>query len=187
MTKTKDIKDFDIILVSSGNWLGETIQDFIGSNINHTGIFVWLEGKLYVSEAEKRGLQLVPFEDYPKTSKYKAFYIAKPNFDISRQQKQALKHFILKETRKHPYDFLSLVLWQPIRLITRKIFKHAVWLGKKGTAAGHRLDCSEWAAYVYNKFFGLFKKWYLADPKTIQNADFFNIDTTEIQPLNINH
>ena len=93
--KTLDIKDFDVILVSSGSFLGNTIQDFTDSDINHVGIFVWLEGKLYVSEAERKGLQLVPFSEYVNNEKYKKFFLARLTHEnISKEKTQNLKHFI---------------------------------------------------------------------------------------------
>lgn len=182
--RTLDIKDFDLILVSSGNFLGNAIQDFIDSNINHVGIFVWLEGKLYISEAERKGLQLVPFSEYVNNKKYKSFFLARlRNENISKEKKQNLKHFILRETKNHSYDFMTLLFYQPIKQITRKLFKQSIWLGQKTRKANRRFTCSEWAAYVYNVFFSKFPKWYLTDPAEIKKSEIFKIYKTKTQPV----
>jgi len=182
--RTLDIKDFDIILVSSGSFLGNAIQDFTDSNINHVGIFVWLEGKLYVSEAERKGLQLVPFSEYLDNEKYKEFFLARlPHENISKEKKRNLKHFILKETKNHSYDFMTLFVYQPIKQISRKLFGRAVWLGKKDRKAKIRFVCSEWVAYVYNVFFNEFPEWYLTDPAEVKNSELFKIYKTKSQPV----
>jgi len=167
----EEIKDLDVILVASKSMLGKSIQSFLDAKVNHAGVCIWLEGELYISEAEARGLQLVPFNQYMNTDR--GFFILQPQELKSKFDVHYMKHTILRETKAHPYDYMSLLVYQPIRQIMRKLFNKKVWIGKKDKYAKKRFYCSEWVAYLYNIFYGKFPDWWLISPKDLGESHFF--------------
>lgn len=172
MVNITEIKDMDIVLVTSKNWLGEAIRDFIESNVNHLGICVWFEGRLYVSEAERYGLQLIPFEEYILTEKYSTVFVGRFRdilIDDLNKQIPKFKNLVLIMTGSHRYDFFSLMIAQPIKHIVRKLTGRKIWIGKKNNVAKKKFTCSEWVAYVYDLLFGRFPKWWMTDPSEIKN------------------
>jgi hypothetical protein len=60
MIKISEIKTGDCLLVSSYSFIAKAIQLFQKNKYNHAAIFVWIEGKLFVSEADKYGICLTP-------------------------------------------------------------------------------------------------------------------------------
>jgi len=169
--KKEEISDLDVILVASETFVGKSIQKFIDAKINHAGVLIWLENKLYVSEAVGSGLQLVSWEEYINSDK--GFIILKPNGLSAKFDIDYIKHSILSQTKAHKYDYLSLLVFQPIRHLCRKLFGKSIWLGKKGKYAKKRFFCSEWVAYLYNIYYGKFPSWWLTDPADIQKGTFF--------------
>lgn len=56
------------------------------------------------------------------------------------------------------YDFVSLLIFQPIYILTGKWF---------GTSDVSRLYCSEYIAYVLNGMFDMYPEWYKMNPAKI--------------------
>jgi len=148
----------DVLLVSSSNWLGEKIQDFQKCKWNHAGIFLIIENELYLCDAQKHGIRLIRFKEYKTSSR---LMILRPKRKVHRKK---LVHFILPYVGNTPYDFVSLVLYQPIRFLFGK------WIGRKNKEANKRFTCSEWVAYIYKD---VFPEWWKAAPVDLFNSEFF--------------
>lgn len=65
-----------------------------------------------------------------------------PNVDIATFRER------LYEIQGSPYDFKSLLFYQVVFQLTRKLFGKGLWLGKRGPGAKNRTYCSEAIAYI---------------------------------------
>jgi hypothetical protein len=165
----REIKTGDILVVLDGKWkIAKMIQKVTATRAHHTGIFVWIEGKLYVSEMEGKGHFRTPWQGV----KYKGGYPADRTLVIMQPKEPfpdpiGLVDFTVADTTG--YDFLALVQHFLLRFTGR-------WWGKKGAAAANRLTCSERVGYIYNKFTGLYPHWWMMSPRDIvdSHVELFN-------------
>jgi hypothetical protein len=164
MDNLKEIKTGDILLVSSQSWLARQIKLFQQCEWNHAGVMWWAYDKLFVIEADKYGICCTPFEDYYKSNK--KLMILQPYKYIDGSK---IGEMMLPYIGHTPYNFTNLLFSQPIKLIT------GIWLGKKGDKAAHRMVCSEWCAYIYNRYFGkgMFDEWWKIAPKDLFYSEIF--------------
>ena len=150
----------DILLVGSNHLISRIIKKATKSEVNHAGLIVKLAGEFYVIEAERRGIQLTPIDEkkynYLKPGN-KEYWILRPKFklDIDAITTLAL------EAERGKYDFISLIVWQPLLLITGR------WFGKKNRG-DNVFYCSEFVAWIYNKIYSLFPEWYEMNPKDLK-------------------
>ena len=158
----KDIRTGDILLVSGEWWLARMIQWVTGSEWSHAGIFVWVEGELFVSEAERRGLQLTLWDGgkYRGGEATDRDYVVMRPMDYILDPKKVAK-FIMPHMGARGYDYASLAFHQVIFNVTGK------WLGKKEVRAARRFYCSEWVAYVYHHFTGFWPDWWQVSPEKL--------------------
>jgi hypothetical protein len=161
MMNPRKIRTGDILMVS-GNWfLARAIQFVTKSKWNHAGIFVWLEGELFVVEAEKEGLQLARWDG----EKYQSGQATDRELVIMSPRRGLLHYstaqFMMPYVGSRGYDFGSLLWYQVIYNLTGK------WKGKKDMMAAKRFYCSEWVAYVYNHFLGLYPDWWQISPREL--------------------
>jgi hypothetical protein len=165
----RNIKTGDILVVLDGKWkLAKMIQKVTATRAHHTGIFVWIEGKLYVSEMEGKGHIRTEWNG----EKYKGGYPNDRTLVIMRLKEgfpdaAGLIDFTIQDTTH--YDFVALVQHVLLRLTGK-------WFGKQGAGAAKRLTCSERTAYVYNKFTGLYPKWWMMSPRDVVDGyvELFN-------------
>ena len=147
---TKEIvQPGDILHCTSNSFLARAIQFFTKSRINHTALVIDIWGELYIIDAQKDGVNPRKFENWVNNYNYKY----KIHRNISG--KFDLKSFCIKAISKSgsiPYDFKSLLIYQPIYILTGK------WIGKKDPESQKRMYCSEYAAWVL----GLDKYWELS-------------------------
>jgi len=158
----KEIKTGDILLVSGTWWLSRMIQWVTKSTWNHTGIFVWIAGELFVVEAEKRGLQLTLWDG----NKYKGGKATDRTMMLMRHadyemDAKKVSKFMMPYVGTKGYDYPSLLFYQVIFNTSGK------WIGKTGQYASKRFYCSEWVAYVYNHFTGLWPDWWQVSPEMV--------------------
>jgi hypothetical protein len=150
----------DIIAVADGRWtLARLIQRVTDTTFHHTGIIVQVDGKLYVSEMEAEGHILTPWG----SAKYNWGKPTDRTLVLMRLRAgfpdpEALVEFTMTDNTR--YDFGALVQHVILRYT-------GLWVGRKGVKAASRLTCSERVAYVYNKFTGLFPKWWRKSPRDI--------------------
>ena len=166
MKQYQEIKTGDILLVSSQSWIARQIKRFQRCEWNHAGVFWWAYDKLFIIEADKYGICCTPFEDYTSNPTKKLLHLAPTRYiDGSRMGEMMLPYI-----GHTPYNYTNLLIAQPIKMITGK------WIGRTDErVAKKRMVCSEWCAYVYNKYFGegVFNDWYKIAPKDLFNSDFF--------------
>ena len=151
------IETGDNLLVSSKSFVAKTIQKFEGIEYNHSAFFIWLNNILYVIEAEKHGISLTKFDDYVNSDR--VLLVLKPRDEISNDMKSDIIDFVLEYAGHTPYDYANLLFFQPIRFITKYLFGKDIWIGRSKKKSTRKFICSEWTAFIYNKFLGFFKNW----------------------------
>jgi len=150
----------DIIAVADGRWtLARLIRRVTDTTFHHVGIIVEIHGKLYVSEMEANGHILTPWS----ARKYNFGAPADRTLVLMRLKTgfpdpEGLIEFTMTDNTR--YDFGALVQHVLLRAT-------GLWLGRQGAKAASRLTCSERVAYVYNKFTGLYPRWYRKSPRDI--------------------
>ena len=165
MDNLKEIKTGDILLVSSQSWIARQIKLFQQCEWNHAGVMWWAYDKLFVIEADKYGICCTPFADYTSNPNKKLMILQPYKYiDGSRMGEMMLPYI-----GHTPYGYTSLAFAHPVRMMFN------VWIGKKGKQAKKRMVCSEWCAYVYNKYFGkgVFDDWYKLAPKDLFYSEIF--------------
>ena len=166
------IETGDNLLVSSKGILPEAIQWFEDCEFNHSAFFLWLNGILYVIEADKHGIALTKFEDYIESDK--GLMILKPKKNIDDKMKSDIINFVLEYTGHTPYEFINLLFYQPVRYIWKKLFGKEIWIGRSKSKSGKKFICGEWVAFIYNYFLGLFSDWNKAAPVDIYEDGHFD-------------
>lgn len=138
-------------------YLSAAIRLFTNSYWSHTGILIWVYGTLCVAEADPK-VKLTPFKEWAKD---KIIKISEYRVPISIVEKR-MGHIILSKQGFTNYDFLSLLFFQPIYQIT------GVWLGRTyNKNADTKLYCSEYVAWVYNQYCGMFTDFYKLSPSDL--------------------
>jgi hypothetical protein len=174
--KPEDIKTFDIMLSASQSWLSRSIRKVINDKASHAAVFFKLDDVLYVYESEKHGLTNTNFNHY-LDDKF-TLWIARPIVSITEQQKKALLHMAISNAGHKTYDYWNLLIHQPIKFISKKLFGKAFWWGKRKPNADKHFICSELVAFVMNKFFGIEPNWH-----KISTEHFFHSDNYEVFKL----
>lgn len=123
------------------SYLSAAIRWFTDFYWNHTAMIVVIDGLPYVIEAVGNGVILKPFVTWCQD---KTIIYDIKNIDADIQPNEALKYL------GHKYDFISLVFYQVIFQLTRKLFKKGIWIGRKGAKADKVLYCSELFATIHN-------------------------------------
>lgn len=152
------IKTGDALIVSGNSWLSRSIQWFTKSRYNHSGIFYWCYGNLFIIEEDtyRRGLGLImtPFSQY--LSSNNGLLIRRPKFPIDGSECGA---FMLPYLGKAKYSLWDLIVAQPIYQLSNKKW----WIGGT-TMKDNRTVCSGWCYFVYNNFSKIFPDWFKKSP-----------------------
>jgi len=145
------IKHGDVLHCYSNGILARLIRLFTRSRVNHTAIAVELLGKLYVIDSQLDGTNLRPYEEW----------LAKYNYDfiVDRPKEFTDEHFAkaMSVIGTTPYDFKSLLWYQPKYILTGK------WSGHRYDEAKERLYCSEYVAWIFD-----LPKWWKASPEAVK-------------------
>jgi len=164
------INSGDILLVGTNKFLSKAIKFFQKNKYSHAGMFIKIYDELFICESDKRGIALTKAEDYFCNKKYD-LKILKPKFDIDEKK---LANIMLPHCGKTPYDFISLLIYEPIRFIFGK------WIGGNAKNSSNRFMCGEWCAYVINNLKPeIYNNWFEIAPVDIEN------DTENFEVLNI--
>ena len=139
-TQVELLEDFDSLHCTGQRLLARLIRKFTRSEFSHTAIFRIIEGVPCVIDAQRDGVQVRTFERWQKEYNYK--YVVTRDPDLTVGEIHAMKKRIYENLDKG-YDFESLLLRQPWKIITGK------WKTKQDEK--ERLYCSEFAELVYGK------------------------------------
>jgi hypothetical protein len=169
--KLEFVDSGDILLVGTNTFLSKAIKFFQKNKYSHAGIFIWIYDELFVCESDKRGIALTKAEDYFNNNKYD-LKILKPKFDIDEKK---LAKIMLPHCGKTPYDFVSLLIYEPIRFIFGK------WIGGNAKNSANRFMCGEWCAYVINTLKpDIYNNWFKIAPVDIEK------DTENFEVIYVN-
>lgn len=149
-------KSWDILLVRWVSRLSKAIRWFTKWMYNHAWVFVEIWGELFIIEAEKNWIRSkFRREEYSKREWREFAIIESPDVEDKKVWMLCVPFVGVQK-----YDFASLLIYQPLYQLTGK------WLGRKNNGE-NRFYCSEFAAYVRNKLFGIFDKWYSMSPQDL--------------------
>jgi len=144
-------------------YLGVGIRAFTSSYWSHTSIFIWVHGHLCVAEADPR-VKITPFFDWSRDKIIKVSEYVMPQTIVEKR----MGHIIMSKQGYTKYDFLSLLFFQPIYQIT------GIWIGRKHNKNHDaRLYCSEYVAWIYNQYNGMFCDFFKISPGIIANDNRF--------------
>jgi hypothetical protein len=167
----------DVILVHGEKLLQRAIQWFQGLiytsgwRWNHAGLIVCFDGEPFVCEATAKGIVFTPFKDFEG----KDFIIGAPVQPIPDELKDDIARFCLPHAGNVRYDFVNLLVEQPVKIISKELIGREIWIGARNDKrATRRFICGEWVAYVYHRFFNCFENYPEIDTCSIYNSGLFN-------------
>lgn len=157
MNPTK-LKTGDILHCTGTRLVSKLIMKFTRSKFSHTAMFIEIWGQAYVIDAQKDGVNVRPFDVW----KNKYGYV----FEVHRLENEpdykALAIRSLTKVGNTSYDFESLILKHPFRLIT-----NSFWKVDKNEY--NRMTCSEYVAWVYGA-----ERAYRLSPEDLYNWCLIN-------------
>lgn len=163
------LKTGDVILVSKQEasflekLICKGIRWFTEFEYHHAAIICYREAKkeLWVYEAVYNGFKpTYNLQDYFKRAEnenIRTLILRKPE-NISEEQ--VIRE--VKDIEGSPYDFLSLLVWQPIDKLALKLFKRHFWLGPQGPKAKNKTYCTNAIARVFG-----FENWWSMTSKDL--------------------
>lgn len=129
----------DILHCWRNTFLSKAIRFATRSRFSHTALFVVLDGEPFIIDAQNDGVQLRPFYAWINEYKYKFIVTRQPN-DF-QSYKFITKRRALSKIGTTGYDFESLIIRFPYKLITGK------WKVKSNE--DERMCCGEFVMWVY--------------------------------------
>ena len=133
----EQLKIGDVLHCKGTGILSKMIGLFTHSKITHTALYIEVWGQPFIIDSQKDGTNLRPLIEWTKTFQYR-YIITRPCFDVNQHN---LCIRALSKSGNTRYDFKSLLIRQPIRIITG-IFKT-----KKNEE--ENMVCSEFVAWCY--------------------------------------
>ena len=143
----------------------KAIKWFTGAKYHHAGIVASRKedgDRLWVYEAVAEGfVPTCTVEDWQKKVgvQFGAVY-SLPHTNIIGAD--YLFRERLYQIEGSPYDFFSLILWQSIYQLYKKLGMKGKWLGNKGSRAKNTIYCTEAVAYILG-----YEEWWAYDPKRL--------------------
>jgi len=150
------LQNGDILICSSNGILGRMIKLATRSTVNHVAMVIDVSGVKMVIDSQSNGTNVKTFENWKKEYGYK--YVAYRYKQATPEWGKKIRAKALSKTGVTGYDFASLIIYQPLYLITGK------WIGLKEEKAGNRMYCSEFVAWVFD-----FPRWWTYSPKDVEN------------------
>lgn len=149
-------KAWDILLVKWVSRLSKAIRRFTKWRYNHAGVFVEVWWKMCIVEAERNWVRMkYSWEEYKERS-WREFAILESKKVTDRDVWLLTLPFVWAQK----YDFLSLLIYQPIYQLTGR------WFWRKNDWE-NRFYCSEFAAYIWNELFWILDEWYKISPQDL--------------------
>ena len=175
MRYTKEnIRTGDILGVQGVSFLARAIQKFQAlqdkesAHINHLGVFWWINGRLFVIEAEAKGITFINFNHYLEGDS--KLFLFRYKGALTRGETRKFEDRF-EAYQNHGYKFISLFKYQIVYKLT------GWWTGGKGN--GKRMICEGFAQRVWQDVKGLFPEWYKGDIAKVYHNENFKI--SEIQ------
>lgn len=131
-------KTGDIFHCQSNGIIGRAIRKATKSRFNHSAVFIEIWGQAYIMDSQAKGTNLIPFSEWNNKWKYKYFVTRDPFL-------KDLKYFSMRALSKSGntgYDFGSLIIRQPLYLLTGK------W-HQKESKHNNKMYCSEFVAWCH--------------------------------------
>jgi len=137
----QNLETGDILHCYKDAFIANHIKAFTKSKYNHTATVLEIYGRLYVIDSQKDGTNIRPLTDWLKKYKY-SFDVTKAHFNKRKKEEYSRK--ALSKAGVTKYDYVSLLLWQPIYIVTGK------WHGKKEESAQKKMYCSEYIGWLHD-------------------------------------
>ena len=134
------LKHGDILHCSGQSIISKSIKMFIQSQISHTALYIELDGKPFIIDAQKDGVNLRPFDKWIQKYKYK-YVSSSPNWEFDPLEKA------LSKSGSTGYDFELFVLRYPSKIIKGLFTKKEVEL-RRVKDENKKMICSEFVAWV---------------------------------------
>lgn len=141
MNKYGTTSEIRIALCYRNSIMSRLIRFFTSSTYSHASILLDNENRTYVIEAQKKGIHIMTYENW--IDKYNYSYITfTPTTILRPESRKQIHESIWMYVGVRNYDFASLLIHQPLYIITGK------WIGRRDKRAQKRLTCSEFIALV---------------------------------------
>jgi uncharacterized protein YycO len=131
------LKTGDILHCSGKKLLSRLIKKATKSKFSHSAVFIEIWGQPYILDAQIDGVNVRPLNDWLKKYNY--------NITVHRSSnlvnEKTFAQRALTKVGHTAYDFESLLIRQPIELLTGK------WVEKGDTTKA--MYCSEYIAWIY--------------------------------------
>ena len=146
-----ELKAGDILHCSGSSLISRLIMKFTKSKFSHTALVIECWGRIHIIEAQNNGVNLKNLDQWIKKYNYK--------YSVSRPIEGVSNDFFIKASSKigvTSYDFRSLLLYQPLYILTGK------WYGSKKESGTNKMYCSEYVSWVYD-----FEKYWNKSPQDL--------------------
>jgi uncharacterized protein YycO len=131
------LKTGDILHCSGKKLLSRLIKKATKSKFSHSAVFIEIWGQPYILDAQIDGVNVRPLNDW--LEKYNYNIIVHRSSNLVNEKTFAQR--ALTKVGHTAYDFESLLIRQPIELLTGK------WVEKGDTTKA--MYCSEYIAWIY--------------------------------------
>jgi len=172
MIKEK-IQNLDILMCHNSSWISKTIRLVTKSRVSHNALAIRIEKELFIIDAQRRGVNVTSFNQWHKKYKYN-FYIYRPINFSPPLEKERIYQKAIESIGIKKYDFISLLIWQPIYLLT------GVWNRTNQKRQKNRFYCSEFIAYCFEIPDG-----YKMSPEMLKEYLKINTDFISIYPMGV--
>lgn len=134
------LKTGDILHCRANRLISRLIRLFIKGWSNHTATVVIIWGQTYILEAQRKGVHLIPLDEWIKKYDYEVI-VARPNNPNFTEKMFATK--ALKKVGNTGYAYTSIIFHHPWAVITGK------WRHQKRDPEKDKMVCSEYVAWTY--------------------------------------
>ena len=147
------------------SWVAAAIRFFTKSKYNHVSTVVNNWRVPFINEAIEKGITATSATERLIGQDVKILMMK----GLPKEKEWAKKaNAYLGNTG---YDFTSLLLFQPILILTKK------WIGRKEGKADRKLYCSEYVAKLIYETYNIssFKEWWTVAPVKIEESTAFEV------------
>ena len=135
--KEIELKEGDTLHCYSQKILSKIIRFITKGRVSHTAKVIKVWNRLFILDSQSDGSNLRRLDNWEEKYNYTYIVTRKKNRDITKLRKKASE--VIGVTK---YDYMSLIIYQPIYQIT------GIWFGKKEEDAVEKLYCSELCAWL---------------------------------------
>lgn len=134
-------KTGDIFHCSGERLLSRIIKKVTKSKFSHSAVFIEIWGQPYIMDSQAKGTNLIPFDEWSK----KWNYTYEVHRSLLLSDENLRREFAIRAMSRSGntgYDFVSLLIRQPIYLLTGK------WRERE-SSKGKRMYCSEFVSWCH--------------------------------------